>query len=200
MKFIIEICEEPLSKWMLLELEHASLLIGKENLCFTNVKPKYKETLSRLGEVFERSIVEIKEFHDKIIVLDPKSPKTLETEEARKYILIVGGIMGDHPPKGRTYELITSKIEGCLSRNLGKYQLSIDGAIFVAKEIMKGKRLEEIPLIKRLVLKVDPFHEIILPYAYPIVEGRPLFYEKLEEYLKYGIEEDEENMLKASSL
>ncbi len=200
MKFFIEICEEPLSKWMLFELEHASLLVGKENLCFTNVKPKYKETLSRLGSILEESITELKEIHDKIIVLDPKSPKSLETEEARAFMLVVGGIMGDHPPKGRTYELITSKIKGCISRNLGKYQLSIDGAIFVANEIIKGKRIEEIPLIKRLTLKVDAFHEIILPYAYPIVEGHPLFYKKLEEYLKYGIEEDEEEMLKSSSL
>lgn len=196
MKFIIEICEPLISRWMLLELEHASLIVGKSKLAFTNVKEEYAELLSKYGKVIKKSIIEIEDLHKELIILDPKAEHFLEPEEAKTSLLLIGGIMGDHPPKGRTYELLTSRLKNCKARNLGKYQLSIDGAVYVAFQISKGKRLDEIKLKRNMKIKIDSFHEIILPYAYPTVKGKPLFYEKLIEYLKYGIEEDEEELIK----
>jgi ribosome biogenesis SPOUT family RNA methylase Rps3 len=49
--------------------------------------------------------------------------------------------------------------------------------------------------MENLVIKVDEFHEIILPYVYPLVNNKPLISDELIEYLKYYIEEDEEMLL-----
>jgi ribosome biogenesis SPOUT family RNA methylase Rps3 len=194
-KFIIEICEPFISNWLLLEIKHSSSIVGKDKLLITNVKESYVQHLSKYANVTTSSIIDLKEFHDKIIILDPLADLTLIPDEASHHILVIGGILGDNPPQGRTFKYITSKLPHCKARNLGKKQFSIDGAIYVAKLISEGKKLEEIPIMENLIIKVDDFHEIILPYVYPLVNNKPLISDELIEYLKYYIEEDEEMLL-----
>ena len=189
-KFIIEVCEPFISNWLLLEIKHSSNIVGKDKLLITNIKENYVQYLSKYGNVSSSSIIDLKHFHDKIIILDPLADLTLTPEEASNYILVIGGILGDDPPRGRTFKYITSKLPNCKARNLGKKQFSIDGAIYVAKLINEGKKLEEIPTMENLVINVDEFHEIILPYVYPLVNNKPLISDELIEYLKYYIEED----------
>jgi ribosome biogenesis SPOUT family RNA methylase Rps3 len=199
MKFIIELREKRISKWFQLEIEHSSLIVGKENLVLTNVRYKsHMRVLKKYGKVLRDSIIDLKELHDKIIILDPKAKEVLKPDEAKEAILVIGGIMGDFPPRGRTFKYITSKLKNVRARNIGKHQFSIDGAIFVAKMIAEGKKLEEIPYVKKISIQVDPFHEIILPFAYPLVNGKPLIYDKLVEYLKMEIEKDEEELIMKS--
>ncbi|MDT7891731.1 MAG: hypothetical protein RQ952_03200 [Thermoproteota archaeon] len=199
MKFIIELREKRISKWLQLEIEHSSLIVGKENLVLTNVRYKsHMRVLKKYGKVLRDSIIDLKELHDKIIILDPKAKEVLKPDEAKEAILVIGGIMGDFPPRGRTFKYITSKLKNVRARNIGKHQFSIDGAIFVAKMIAEGKKLEEIPYVKKVSIQVDPFHEIILPFAYPLVNGKPLIYDKLVEYLKMEIEKDEEELIMKS--
>jgi ribosome biogenesis SPOUT family RNA methylase Rps3 len=194
-KFIIEVCEPFISNWLLLEIKHSSIIVGKDKLLITNVKENYVQYLSKYGKVSSSSIIDLKDLHDKIIILDPLADLTLTPEEASNHMLVIGGILGDDPPRGRTFKYITSKLPNCKARNLGKKQFSIDGAIYVAKLINEGKKLEEIPIMENLVIKVDEFHEIILPYVYPLVNNKPLISDELIEYLKYYIEEDEEMLL-----
>ena len=194
-KFIIEICEPFISNWLLLEIKHSSIIVGKDKLLITNVKESYVQHLSKYANVTTSSIIDLKEFHDKIIILDPLADLTLIPDEASHHILVIGGILGDNPPQGRTFKYITSKLPHCKARNLGKKQFSIDSAIYVAKLISEGKKLEEIPIMENLIIKVDDFHEIILPYVYPLVNNKPLISDELIEYLKYYIVEDEEMLL-----
>jgi ribosome biogenesis SPOUT family RNA methylase Rps3 len=194
-KFIIEVCEPFISNWLLLEIKHSSIIVGKDKLLITNVKENYVQYLSKYGNVSSSSIIDLKDLHDKIIILDPLADLTLTPEEASNHMLVIGGILGDNPPRGRTFKYITSKLPNCKARNLGKKQFSIDGAIYIAKLINEGKKLEEIPIMENLVIKVDEFHEIILPYVYPLVNNKPLISDELIEYLKYYIEEDEEMLL-----
>jgi ribosome biogenesis SPOUT family RNA methylase Rps3 len=194
-KFIIEVCEPFISNWLLLEIKHSSNIVGKDKLLITNIKENYVQYLSKYGKVSSSSIINLKDLHDKIIILDPLADLTLTPEEASNHILVIGGILGDDPPRGRTFKYITSKLPNCKARNLGKKQFSIDGAIYVAKLINGGKKLEEIPTMENLVINVDEFHEIILPYVYPLVNNKPLISDELIEYLKYYIEEDEEMLL-----
>jgi ribosome biogenesis SPOUT family RNA methylase Rps3 len=194
-KFIIEVCEPFISNWLLLEIKHSSIIVGKDKLLITNVKENYVQYLSKYGNVSSSSIIDLKDLHDKIIILDPLADLTLTPEEAFNYMLVIGGILGDDPPRGRTFKYITSKLPNCKARNLGKKQFSIDGAIYIAKLINEGKKMEEIPIMENLVIKVDEFHEIILPYVYPLVNNKPLISDELIEYLKYYIEEDEEMLL-----
>jgi ribosome biogenesis SPOUT family RNA methylase Rps3 len=180
--FVIEHLEPRLSKWVLIEYEHASMIVGRENLAFTNVKRGFK-TLQRFGRVHRESATEIFDRED-TVVLDPKAKELLEPSDfdyART--VVVGGILGDHPPRGRTWSLITSKMKRARAKSLGNCQFSVDGAVYMAFKVASGVRLNEIPVAKSLTLKCGDLLEIHLPFCYPLVKGRPVISPKLVDYL-----------------
>ncbi len=176
------------SEWILLEYKHV-IKMAKNKVIFTNVKDeKLKKFLEKEGAKFrEESIKEIlHEFPKPWIVLDPLAKKTLEPEEA-KGTLIIGGILGAHPPRGRTKKELTDKL-GIEARNLGSHQLSIDGAVWVTLQIMSGKRLKDLKFVLNPVIEVQELPgvkmEVELPFAYPEVDGKPLLTPGIERYLK----------------
>jgi len=197
--FVIEHLESEIGKWLLYEYEHASEIVGKNRLMFTNVKKEgWRRLLSRLGTVEEKSAIEVFN-HEKVVVLDPKAELPLTPEDfAGKEAVILGGILGDHPPKGRTRKLLTRRFKKTATvRNLGKGQFSIDGAVYVAKLVSEGTPLKAIPVQKGLSLKLNQHGEVYLPYAYPMRDGKPLISQKLVAYLTSDeIVGDEEKMLK----
>jgi len=179
--FVIEHLEPRLGRWVLIEYEHASLIVGRENLVFTNVKRGCKR-LQRYGAVRRESAIELFDV-DEAIVLDPKAGKLLEPSDFdNAKIVIIGGILGDHPPKGRTYSFLTSKMRRAQARSLGKCQFSIDGSIYMAYKVSRGVSLSEIPIAKGLTLKCGLL-EIRLPYCYPLINGKPVISPKLLDYL-----------------
>jgi ribosome biogenesis SPOUT family RNA methylase Rps3 len=179
--FVIEHLEPRLSKWVLIEYEHASMIVGRKNLAFTSVKRGFK-TLQRLGKVYRESAVEIFDRED-TIVLDPKAEEPLEPSDFDSAsMVVVGGILGDHPPRGRTWSLITSKMKRARARSLGKCQFSIDGAVYMALKVASGVRLSEIPVANSLTLKCGDL-EIRLPFCYPLVNGKPVISPRLIDYL-----------------
>jgi len=184
---------EQYSPWLIYEYEHAYELVG-DSLLITNVKDqRLKEELRRRGIRFaEESVVELlPRLPRPWVVLEPKAKEGLKPEEAGGTI-IVGGILGAHPPKGRTWELLTSKLpREVLQRNIGPHQFPIDGAVAVAWLVSKGKTLNEIPVKVGLEVKVGemPGMEIVeeLPYAYPIVDGKVFISEKVKRYLEKNL-------------
>lgn len=206
--FVIEHLEPKLSQWLLLEYKHASKIVGKENLMITNAKG-LRNVLNEIAGVFEESIIELlgtKIKPNRVIVLEPKAKELLRPEDFIEYTLvIVGGIMGDHPPKGRTWKLLTSKLlEIAEPRSLGPYQFSIDGAVYMAYQVSKGKRLEDIEVIHDVEIEISSPYPgiqatIRLPYAYPIVNGKPLLAPGLIDYLKHNIVIDEEELLSSKN-
>ena len=187
---IVENLEE-YGEWVLYEYQHAYQLVGDE-LLITNVKDKrMKEFLKKVGIKFEEKSVEeiIETLPKPWVVLDPKGEKPLTPEEASGSV-IIGGILGSHPPKGRTWELLTERLlpKGVLVRNIGKEQFSIDGAVAMAWLVKSGKRLEEIEKVVGLEIEVEEFMGMRvveeLPYAYPIIGGEVFFSEKVKEYLR----------------
>lgn len=196
--FVIEHLEPEIGKWLYMEYVHTSEIIGKKRLVFTNVKnQKDIELLSKLGTVKRESFAEIFT-PEKTIILDPKASKELSPEDfGGKEAVVIGGILGDDPPKGRTRKLVTARLPNATVRNLGKEQFSIDGAAYMAKLVSEGKRIEEIPVKKGLTIKLNRFAEIYLPYAYPLKEGKPVISEGLIEYLRSeSIVKDEEELLR----
>jgi len=174
---VIEHLEPRLSKWVLIEYEHASLIVGKDNLAFTNVKRGFK-TLEKLGKVYRESAVELFD-NEGVIVLDPRADKLLEPSDFNDVeSVVVGGILGDHPPRGRTFTLITSKMRRARARSLGNRQFSIDGAIYMALKVAQGVELSDIPVADSLTLKCGDL-EIYLPFSYPLVNGKPVISPKL---------------------
>ncbi len=176
------------SEWILLEYKHV-IEMARDKVMFTNVNDaRLAEFLKREGVPFRRvSVAELlHELPKPIIVLDPMAKKALEPEEA-KGTLIIGGILGAHPPRGRTKRELTDKLK-VEARNLGPHQLSIDGAVWVALQIMRGKRLEDLKFVLNPVIELQELPgvkmEVELPFAYPEVDGKPLLTPGIERYLK----------------
>jgi ribosome biogenesis SPOUT family RNA methylase Rps3 len=179
---VIEHCEPSLSEWLMLEYRHSAKIWGR-NTIFTNVKDK--KTTNILKTIAKTEKKNAKELIDnkKSIILDPQSKKTLKTEDFKDlYAIIVGGILGYEKPKGRTKKLISDKYR-FQTRNIGKLQLTIDGAVFVAKEIASGKNLKDIEIAYELEIIHDSIHSTILPFGYPIVNNKPIITPGLVEFL-----------------
>lgn len=199
---IIEHLEPVLSKWLFLEYKHAAELARPYTLTITNVKdPDERAALSSFSDPREESVTELGISSKSLLILDPQAPHTLSPQDFKEpTYLVVGGIMGDYPPRGRTYELLTKKIPGARTRNIGSEQFPIDCAVHVALMVSRGLTLNEIPVISGLEIKTSEFHSILLPYAYPLYLGRPLISEEVIDYLLYEVEEDEAEAVKTGEM
>jgi ribosome biogenesis SPOUT family RNA methylase Rps3 len=190
LKIVIEHLEEHLGRWLLLEYENLSKHIGQENIIYSNIKREswiYK--LQGLGEVWRDSILEYP-YKERLIILDPTAEKMLKPRDIKEEdMIVVGGILGDAPPKHRTYRYITSRLidDGVRAFNIGREIYPIDASAIIAYYIYKGKTLEEINCVKRLEVRYSDKSILVLPFSYPVIDGEVVIHPKLLEYLKrYG--------------
>jgi ribosome biogenesis SPOUT family RNA methylase Rps3 len=193
--FIIEHLEPVLGKWIWLEYRHVFNMVGHQNLLFTNVRNKSEASkLKEIGNVTGESIVNLRRRENEtMIILDPQSSNPLSPEDfSSNASLIVGGILGDHPPGGRTKLALTDKMPYMSNRNLGYRQFSVDGAVHIALEVAAGKSIADIPIEVGVEINVNKRHSSFLPFAYPLVRGRPLLAPGLRGYLRKGVFKDEE--------
>ncbi len=185
MLFVIEHLEPKLSDWLYIEYSHAARIVGRKGLLITKVRKKADfKKLSRIARVERRRATEL--FKDQeIVVLDPSARKVLTPKDlANRKAVLLGGILGNDPPLGRTRELLTKSLPRALVRNIGKHQFSIDGSAFVAKQISIGKSMDKIPVQHGLEIEINKVYSVALPYAFPLVEGKPLISRELVSYLK----------------
>jgi len=179
---IIEHCEPKLSEWLLLEYKHCAKL-WKEDLVFTIVTDKKTaQILQKLGTIEKKSAKDVFS-KKKCIILDPQAKKALTPHDcAHSDVLIVGGLLGYEKPQGRTKKLISDN-SSFETRHLGKLQLSIDGAVFVAKAISLGMNLNDIEIAKEIEIIHDEVHSTILPFGYPVIDNTAIITPGLIEYL-----------------
>ncbi|MBW2972176.1 hypothetical protein KY359_04030 [Candidatus Woesearchaeota archaeon] len=179
MKYIIEHMDPEMFQWCVVEYKNAAEAVGRENFMITNVGGQDTSKLDRIETRKEKAAaLGLK----RVCVLDPAAEKTLEPSDAGRFDnLVFGGIMGDYPPRARTAELV---VPGAERRNLGKDQFSTDNAVMVAKQIISGKRLSELEFQQDFVIRMDEGEEIILPYKYLLVDGKPFISEEIVEYVK----------------
>ncbi len=184
MLFVIEHLEPKLSEWLCIEYSHAAQIVGRERLLITNVKKNDEfEKLSRIAGTERKRFNELFE-KEKLLVLDPRARKKLSPSDFRgKKAVVIGGILGADPPLGRTEKLLTKRVKAP-ARNLGRKQFAIDGAVYVAKQVSEGMPLKEVPVQLGIEIQIDRGHSVILPYAYPIVNKKPLISHQLIKYLK----------------
>lgn len=198
LKFVIEHLEEEIGRWLYIEYRHASEIVGKENLLFTNVRRvEDRVLLSEFGKVEARSFRDVFRQED-VVILDPRAERKLVFSDFYgKKAVVVGGILGDNPPRGRTQRYLSNLCPRAIKRNLGRKQFSIDGAVYVAKMVSEGVSLENIGVVDGLSIRVDEFVEVYLPYAYPLRNGRPVIHEELVRYLgSDDVVRDEEELLR----
>ena len=176
--FVIEHLEPKLYKWSLLEYSHISKKVGKRNVLFTNTRSKKLKTL---GKVDKKPVAKLK--LKKACVLDPAALQKLTPAKAKKFeYFIFGGILGDHPPRGRTKKLREQLPYPAF--NLGKEQFSTDTAVLVTQKIIQGKKLSQLKFQQGAVIKIAEGEEVILPYKYLVENGKPVITSALKKMLK----------------
>lgn len=182
--YIIEHLEPRLWEWCIIEYRHISKLVGRNNLWFTNITNKTDaQKLGKYGKVIRKSVsyIDLKN----ACLLDPKASKTLNHNEARHFdYFIFGGILGDSPAQSRTKKFLTNKIKKASSRNLGKAQLSTDNAVYVTKEIVKGKELKDVKFKDNIEIRINDVESTTLPYRFVVVKNKPFISKELARYLK----------------
>jgi len=185
MLFVIEHLEPKLSEWLYIEYSHAARIVGRKRLLITNVKKKGEfRKLAKIARVERKRACELFKQRE-LIVLDPHARKKLSPTDIRVgEVIIIGGILGEDPPLGRTRDLLTRTLPRASVRNLGKEQLAIDGATYVAKRVGEGKPLEEVPVQHGLEIQISEIQSTFLPYKFPLVGGEPLISRELIAYLK----------------
>lgn len=179
MKYLIEHLE-PMSEWLELEYRHCREIA---DVLFTNVRDETEQqTISDFAKFDPRSCTEILK-EQEAVVLDPKAEKLLEPADFKEYShIVIGGILGDAVPRGRTYSQITSKLNAVL-RSLGPYQLSIDGATFLAKKIEEGHTLMDLEVANCPEIQLNEGETTTLHYAIPVFGGKPVITPGLLQYL-----------------
>lgn len=180
MIFVIEHLEPELYDWCMIEYEHISSIVGKEHLIFTNIKVPNKK-LSTLGKIHSESIATLQ--FTNACVLDPEAKKTLTHADTSFEYLILGGILGDDPPRARTKGELSAKLP-YPTRNLGKDQFATDTAVKVAQKLLAGKKLSELSFVPSLEIETGDGESVVLPFKYLVENGSPCASKKLVEYLK----------------
>lgn len=183
--FIIEHLEPQLWPWCLIEYESIAKIVGRKNLWFTNIAKKDVKKLAKWGSVFTESIKEKKIDLTRSCVLDPYAPQTLTPSEAKSFeYYIFGGILGDEKLNGRTEKELTKFLTQAHKRNIGTRQFSTDNAVYVTHQIVHGRSLNKQQFQDTLEIPMNAIESVILPYRYPLVNGKPRISSKLITYLK----------------
>lgn len=186
---IVDNWEKFLSPWLLSEYSFVADLF-RGDVVFTNVTSEgMLQVLNTLAKATPKNLREFLEVTGipvgKVIILDPTADEELRPEDLKGVeAVVIGGIMGDHPPKKRTRELITSKLTEAKARNLGREQLTIAGAAYVLKKICEGLTIREVDMRFGLTIRLTILNsdvEVFLPYAFPYEGGKPVL---PNEYLK----------------
>jgi len=189
MYVIVENLEPCPSPWLLSEYRYVAELFPS-NTVFTNVRGKaLRHELVNLAPTFREGFIGFLSSRsikpEEVIVLDPSARRELRPEELGSVkALIIGGIMGDSPRRGRTYKYITSKLPASTARSLGRGQLTIAGTAYILKRVLEGSRLSDIEVREGLKIRMGlgGFELIIeLPYTFPYEGGKPVL---PEDYLR----------------
>jgi ribosome biogenesis SPOUT family RNA methylase Rps3 len=185
---IIEHLEESMSLWIILEYRSSSIIYGRENLWFTNIPERYHRVIGKYGKTYCESLVDLVRRNyisvNEILILDPLAGEKLTYKDLLSYkYIVIGGILGDHPPRGRTYKLLTSRLEGVEARNIGDGQYSIDGAVYYVDHLWRNKSMEGFKYVDGVEFDTIYGSKVYLPFRYPIVSGKPLLAPGLIEYL-----------------
>ena len=193
MKYIIEHLEPELFEWCLIEYDHISRIVGRENLIFTNIKNKKNASkLKKFGDVSNEKFSELGYKLDfdknKICILSQYAQKTLETIDKNKFeYFVFGGILGDKPAKRRTEDIIKEFKQNKIrfeERNLGNAQMPTDNAVYASKKILDGAKLNELKFIDEVEIQINENESVSLPFRYIVDDNKLVISEKLVEHLR----------------
>ena len=134
----------------------------------------------------------------KSIVLDLWAERDLQPwEAATAEAFIVGGIMGDHPPRMRGI-LLSAMFDWASKRRLGASQMSIHTAVWAALQVRRGIGVDRLNLCEKGEFTLEtPLYQvtITLPFSYPCNgEGKPIIPGRIRALLARGVLWDKETI------
>lgn len=178
MKYILEHLDKKLYKWSELEYKHASSIVGKDNIIFTNLNSLQQKKLEGYGKVTKKKAEELGLTN--VCILDPLAEKVLTPNDKFDY-LVIGGLLGDFEIDGKTKKLLTFKAE---RRNLGPIEMPTDTAVLCTKMIVDGTPLEKISFKDNISIEVNDSECVDLNYRYILKDGKPVLARGFIEFLK----------------
>jgi len=199
---LIEHMEEKPTRWLLAEYAEAHEAAARAGmtLLVTGVRdPALQSLLSNMGIPWEEGHAWELADRPGTIVLDMWAARDLEPVEAgAACCFVVGGIMGDYPPRMRG-ALLTGMFDWASTRRMGREQMTIHTAVWAVGLVASGTPVNRLPLAVGGVVEVEtPMGRVSveLPYAYPRGEdGRPRVPERVARILARGVVWDEEEAL-----
>ncbi len=198
---VVEHLEPVVGEWVRAEYRHLVDIVGAERVAFTNTGDcdSFLREIGRSVLCFEESVAELRGIlyasPDRLLVLDPSADRILEPGEAGRHdAVVIGGILGDHPPRGRTRTLLTRRLRGAVVRSLGPHQYSIDGAAVVYMLVEEGQHPYTVRVVLNPVIRLRYFDievEEELPFAYPVLGAGPEYPPELPWLLERGLTYEE---------
>ena len=206
MKYIIEHMEQGFSEWVTLEYAQIIRDIGAENLIISSLPVGTKESdipeklwamglqwttanLDKINEAFPE-LPALKS--QRVCLLDPRAKTDLVPADAQQYdYFVFGGILGDHPPRDRTRELMEQYPDLLVGKRLGDKQMTTDTAIRTTQIIIeKQTKFEDIKFIDYPEFRFNKNEATEMPFRYVLnSEGKPVLPEGMLELIKRDSEQ-----------
>ncbi|CUS23754.1 LAQU0S11e03532g1_1 [Lachancea quebecensis] len=212
MKYIIEHMEQGFSEWVTLEYAQIIRDLGASNLILSSLPEGTEESdiplklremglqwttrpLTEINEVFPE-LPKLKE--QRVCLLDPRAKTDLEPADAQTYdYFVFGGILGDHPPRDRTKELMNAYPNLLVGKRLGDKQMTTDTAIRTTQIIIERQtRFEDIKFIDYPEFRFNKNEATEMPFRYVLNgEGKPILPEGMLELIKKDSEQSLDDLL-----
>lgn len=212
MKYIIEHMEQGFSEWVTLEYAQIIRDIGAANLILSSLPKGTTETdipqrLLDMGlQWTTRPLNEINQAFDnldslrekRVCLLDPRATEDLQPGDASKFdYFVFGGILGDHPPRDRTRELMEAYPSLLIGKRLGDKQMTTDTAIRTTQLIVERQLpFEEVKFIDYPEFRFSKNEATEMPFRYVLdSEGKPILPEGMLELIKRDSEQSLDDLL-----
>lgn len=211
MNYIVEHMELGFSKWVTYEYAQIIRDIGHKNLILSSLPEGTSEAdipdelkalklrwttepLLNIHNVFP----DLKQpLPGRVCLLDPRASTDLVPEDASKFdYFVFAGILGDHPPRDRTGELMLN-YPGLVNKRLGDKQMTTDTAIRTTQLIIERQiQFNNIKFIDYPEFKFNKNESTEMPFRYVLdATGKPILPEGMLELIKNDSEQNIENLL-----
>lgn len=204
--------EQGFSEWVILEYAQIIKDVGSQNLIISSLPSNTTEKdipkrLLELGLQWTTSQLRDvpKEFglpemvNGKVCLLDPRAKSDLKPEDGDQFeYFVFGGILGDHPPRDRTSELMQSYPDLLVGKRLGDKQMTTDTAVRTTQLIMeKGRNFEQIKFWDYPEFRFNKYEATEMPFRYVIDEkdGKPILPEGMLELIKKDSQQSLDDLL-----
>lgn len=128
----------------------------------------------------------------RVCLLDPRAKTDLVPQDSLQYdYFVFGGILGDHPPRDRTKELMEQYPNLLVGKRLGDKQMTTDTAIRTTQIIIeKQTSFEDVNFIDYPEFRFNKNEATEMPFRYVLnAAGKPILPEGMLDLIKRDSEQ-----------